>query len=194
VRYRTVLVRIGLALGLVFATTAAAAQEQARPKIDLSTPEPPAEEGSSKPRQFALGFGLLKEHGFGVVGRVRFDHLALDAAYGLMPVFVLWRDADLSLVHVNAGPVIFFNDALDRFQNGVRIAGIYDQILGPGAGFGWVGEFTKRSFAVGLGAGIQYYPDSDGRIRRHFHYGPGVDVVSARVQLYFGVNLLWYLG
>jgi hypothetical protein len=193
---------LGLTVALL--TTAALGQDQARsPKIDLATPEPPPTEESSKPRELGLGLALLKEHGFGVVGRLRFNHVALDAAYGVMPLFILWQtaggttmhvDADLSFVHFDAGPVFFFNDHLDRFQNGLRVAGVYDQVLGPGAGLGWVGEITKRSFAIALGAGLQYYPDAPDRVRRHFHYAPGSDVSAAALQLYFGLNLLWYLG
>jgi hypothetical protein len=195
---------VGLGLLVALLAPAAHAQEETRAsKIDLATPEPPPAIETSKPREFALGIALLKEHGFGVVGRLRFNHVALDAAYGVMPLFVLWQtadgstlhiDADLSFVHVGAGPVFFFNDHLDRFQNGLRLLGIYDQVLGPGAGLGWVGEITKRSFAIGFGAGLQYYPDAGERVRRHFHYAPGSDVSSAAVQLYFGLNLLFYLG
>jgi hypothetical protein len=198
------LVSASLVLTMALLTTAASAQDQAsRAKIDLATPEPSPAAESSKPREFALGLALLKEHGFGVIGRVRFNHVALDAAYGVMPLFILWQtadgttmhvDADLSFVHVGAGPVFFFNDHLDRFQNGLRLAGIYDQVLGPGGGLGWVGEITKRSFAIALGAGLQYYPDAGDRVRRHFHYSPGSDVSAAALQIYFGLNLLWYLG
>jgi hypothetical protein len=176
---------------------AAPAPMQLDPSGTLEAPQPP------KPRQFALGLALLKEHGFGGLLRLRFNHVALDATGGFMPLLIITQTVDGTTMDVDGalsahggiGPVFFFNGDQKKFQNGIRVNGIYDQIMGPGGGAGWVGEFTKTSFTLALGAGIQVYPEAEDRIRKHFGYSSAIklDPTSTVLQVYVGLNLFWYL-
>ena len=148
------------------------------------------------PRAFALGLATLKEHGFGATMRLRANHVALDIAGGAMPVMVLTDtiQADIGL-RGDAGPVIFFSDKTARFQSGLRFAGIYDTLMGPGGMAGWVGELGWQHFAMDFGAGVQVLPQFPDLATEHFAIpdeyllGP-----TAMVQVYIGLNLLWYLG
>ena len=156
-----------------------------------------------KPRRFALGLATLKEHGFGALVRVRFDHVALDAAAGFLPVIIITQTYDGTTMnidgalpaHASVGPVFFLNDQYKGFQNGIRVNGIYNGLMGPGAGAGWVGEITKTSFTLGFGAGLQVYPNAEDKIRNHFHYGSDIqlDATTTVLQFYAGLNLLWYV-
>ena len=157
----------------------------------------------SKPRRFAIGLATLKEHGFGALMRVRFDHIALDAAAGFLPVIIITQTYDGTTVnidgalplHASVGPVFFLNNQYKGFQNGLRVNGIYNALMGPGAGAGWVGEVTKTSFTLGFGAGLQVYPNAEDKIRNHFHYGSDIklDATTTVLQIYAGLNLLWYV-
>jgi hypothetical protein len=150
-----------------------------------------------------LGITLVKEHGFGAMFRLRFNHVALDATGGFMPLLIITQTTDGATVkvdgamsaHAGLGPVFFFNDDRKTFQNGIRVNGIYDQIMGPGGGAGWVGEYSKSAFAMAFGVGFQIYPKADDRIRKHFDYGSEVklDPTNTVLQLYVGFNLFWYV-
>lgn len=158
---------------------------------------------ASKPRRFALGISTLKEHGFGALVRLRFNRVALDAAAGFLPVIILTQSSDGTTLnvdgalppHASLGPVFYLNDQYKGFQNGVRVNGIYNGLMGPGVGAGWVGEITKTSFTLGFGAGFQVYPNAEDRIRDHFHYGSSIqlDATTTVLQIYAGLNLLWYV-
>jgi hypothetical protein len=164
----------------------------------LALPEP----APKYPRKFALGVTLLKEHGFGAFARLRFDHLAIDVAYGLYPIIVMIEygddvdfKADISYIHVDGGLIYYFSDDQRRFQHGIRLAGIYDDIMSGGFMFGWVGDLVWGQFGLGLGAGIQVLPAAQNRILKHFDLN-GIVKVSPLVgilQVYVGVNLFWYL-
>jgi hypothetical protein len=170
---------------------------QPNPNETLEAPEP------AKPRRLALGLTTLKEHGFGGVLRLRFNHVALDATGGFMPLLIITStvggttmDIDGAMsAHGGIGPVFFFSGDQKRFQNGLRVNGIYDQVMGPGGGLGWVGEITMTRFTIALGAGLQIYPEAEDRIREHFGFSSAVklDALSTSVQLYVGLNLFWYL-
>lgn len=155
------------------------------------------------PRTFAIGLATLKEHGFGVIARLRFGHFAIDGAIGSLPILVMYTDysgemlnmdADMS-IHADAGCVFFFNDDQKRFQNGIRLAGIYDSIIGPAGMIGWVGDLTFNRFALGFGAGIQYYPDYIEKAEEHFPELRRAEAMdeTQNIQLYLGINFMWYL-
>ncbi len=156
-----------------------------------------------KPRTFALGISTLKEHGFGCVMRLRFNHFALDGIAGFMPLMLIIEEqyngstnTDFKFgmpLHVSGGAVIFFNDQLSRFQNGLRGAIVYDKGLGNGYTFGWVGDITWDRFALCIGAGLQYYPDPEEKVREYFDLHPEYDLSGSKYQPYIGVNFIWYL-
>ena len=97
-------------------------------------------------------------------------------------------------LHGDFGCVIFINSDQSRFQNGIRLAGIYDTILGPAAMFGWTGELMFTNFALCFGAGIQYYPDFIENVNEHFPATRNAEMDSSdKYQLYLGINFMWYL-
>lgn len=156
------------------------------------------------PRSFAIGLTTLKEHGFGAFIRLRAKVFALDLAYGFMPVFCLVQDtsgtaldlkADMSTIHTSASAVFFFGSDQRRFQNGLRFSAIYDNIMGPAGSIGWVGDIVWSSFALGLGAGLQIYPDFASRAGEHFGISKhSLEQGLNEVQPYFGLSLFWYAG
>ena len=163
---------------------------------------PAAEPEAAKPRTLAIGITTLKEHGFGGVVRGRMDHVALDFAVGFNPVLVI-VSGDTSIVdfgmplQLSLGPVFFFSSDQATFQNGIRLNGIYNRALGPGGGLGWVGEITKRHLTIAFGVGFQVYPQASRRVKEYFSdlRDQDVDLSSSlpELQVYVGVNILWYL-
>jgi len=176
-------------------------------KTESASTEPKA--GSTKPlvpkpRTFALGVAILSEHGLvSAVARARHDHVAIDVSYGINPVVVTWEKPDsdkaefgfdMSWVHVDGSLVLFFNDDQQKFANGLRFASIYNQIVGFGAGFGWVGELGFERFAMSFGAGVKSFPRYEERVRDHFDIDDRVDFkLPLWINVYFGINLRWYL-
>lgn len=172
----------------------AAAQETAPP----ATPPPP------RPRRLALGVGLLSEHALvSAVARVRYDHVALDAAYGINPVLVSYQEpesdapgfgAEVSWVHVDGSLVLFFGGDQERFVNGLRFGAVFDQIVSFGGMLGWVGELGFQRFALGFGAGLKVYPRYEQRARERFDIDDDVEFpIPLWLNIYFGVTLRWYL-
>jgi hypothetical protein len=174
--------------------------EQPQALVDNS----PVLPATHHPRAFALGLTTLKEHGFGAFLRVRADHVALDIAYGTMPVLLVLQTrsgdtvdvkADMSAVHLDGSLLVFFSDNQKRFQNGLRGGVVYDSIMGPGAMFGWVGDLVWNRFGLGFGAGLQVYTDFNSRVSKHFGIArSSVEDSLGTVQPYVGVNFFWYLG
>jgi hypothetical protein len=156
----------------------------------------------NNPRTFALGITTLKEHGFGGMMRGRWDHFAVDFAAGGFPWLIMYQtadgtttnyDFDMSL-HADLGFIVFINSDQSRFQNGIRVAGIYDSIGGKGAMFGWTGELTFNTFALCFGVGLQYYPDLIKKVNEHFPATQDAELDSSfKYQWYLGVNFMWYL-
>jgi hypothetical protein len=157
---------------------------------------------ANNPRTFALGATLLKEFGFGAMARFRYNHLALDAGAGFMPILIgYYREGDSEAVSYDAGMAynlygslaIFFNDHQRRFQNGIRLGGMYNQAMGPGGMVGWVGELGWERFALGFGAGIQYFPKYESHMRKFFDISENTESDDSNMyQLYIGVNLIYY--
>ncbi len=157
---------------------------------------------SNNPRSFAVGITTLKEHGFGGMMRARWNHFAIDGSVGSLPWLVMYESADgtttnydfdMSL-HTDLSCVIFINGDQGRFQNGIRLGGLYDSIGGKGVIFGWTGELTFNTFALCFGVGLQYYPDLIEKINDHFPDTRNADLDSSyKYQWYLGINLVWYL-
>jgi hypothetical protein len=164
-------------------------------------------EQTKHPRMFALGISLFSEHGFGAAARLRFDHVAIDVAYGVQPIFFTYQkddpetgdektkwEFDMALVNADAGVAVFFGDDQKGFQNGLRAQGIFNNIMGPGAGLGWVGDLCWKRFVLGFGAGVQAFFKYVDWVKDHFDYGSEVQISAFNaVQIYFGLNLMWYL-
>jgi hypothetical protein len=163
-----------------------------------------AEAPTNWPRTFALGLTTFKEHGFGVFVRLRMNHVAFDVAYGVMPVILMLQttsgetvdmEFDMSTVHVGGSVVVFFSNNQKRFQNGLRLGAVYDSIMGPAPIVGWVGDVVWKNFGLGLGAGLQVYPDFNDRVSKHFDIPKSsVQEGIGMVQPYFGLNLFWYVS
>lgn len=151
------------------------------------------------PRTFALGIGTIKEHGFGGLVRLRFDHAAFDASVGAMPVLVLTStNSEVNAhygtaLHLDGSAVFFFNGADKKFQNGIRAGGLWDSIMGPGALLGWVGDLCWERLLLGFGLGIQVYPDYSSSVKGHFNLSGDPNSFLGIVQLYLGVNIGWYI-
>jgi hypothetical protein len=154
------------------------------------------------PRSFALGITTGTEHGFGGMARLRWDHFAIDGAAGSRFWYVMYQTADGTTTDTDFGMsfngdlgfVIFINSNQSRFQNGIRLAGVYDSIGGKAAMFGWTGELTFTTFAICFGVGIQYYPDLIEKLNEHFPKTREAELdSSARLRPYIGINFVWYL-
>ena len=162
----------------------------------------PQEQQLNNPRSFALGITTLKEHGFGGKLRARWDHFALDGSVGSLPWLVTYQTADGTTTnydfamsfHADASCVIFINSNQSRFQNGIRLGGLYDSVGGAGALFGWTGELTFNTFAICFGVGVQYYPDLIDKLNDKFPDTKNSDMDSSyKYQPYLGVNFMWYM-
>ncbi|MBI4705766.1 MAG: PEGA domain-containing protein [Deltaproteobacteria bacterium] len=163
------------------------------PAAPFASEEPAPESAVPGPRNVALGLTLLKEHGFGGLLRLRVNHVALDLAGGALPVFIMAPDFRAALsAHASGSLVLFFSGDQRPTQHGLRLAGAYDQVLGPGGGAGWVGEWCWPHFVFALGAGLQIYPLFDDYARKYFDLGSEVDMGFGVVQPYLGLNLFWY--
>jgi hypothetical protein len=149
---------------------------------------------------------LLKEHGFGAFMRARLNHVAVDVAAGFMPVLIMYQTSSGSTVdidgamapHGSASMLFFFTNDQKRFQNGLRIAGIYDRVMGWGGGLGWAGDLVWDRFDLGFGAGLQLYPNFNEKAAEYFglpksSFDNSTDVLTGALQIYFGVNASWYL-
>ncbi len=161
----------------------------------------------NNPRTFALGISTFKEHGFGGIVRYRLDNIAFDGAVGFYPLIMVMQVQDYSgdtmsteiefgmPLHVNAGVVIYFDDKFKRFQNGLRCAYMINGGVGTGFQFGWVGELTWDYFALTFGAGIQYFPDFEDKVRDYFDISEDYEFsdVSTSMQMYLGVNFIFYV-
>jgi hypothetical protein len=148
-----------------------------------------------------LAFGLttFKEHGFGGFVRLRLNYVAFDAAYGVMPIIILYSgarsdvDFDWATVHTSGSVVFFFSNNQKRFQNGLRLGGVYDNVMGPAGMLGWVGDIVWANFALGIGAGLQVYPQFNERAAEHFHVSESsISSSMGALQIYMGLNLFWY--
>jgi hypothetical protein len=156
---------------------------------------------TDKPRTLALGLAMVKEHGFGAVFRARLNHVALDLAAGFNPILIIISGSESKIdfampLQVGLGPVFFLSDAQASVQHGIRLNGIYNRVLGPGGGLGWVGELaSRRRFTIAFGAGLQIYPQASRRVKEYFSDLQDASLTSSapEVQIYVGFNLLWYL-
>jgi hypothetical protein len=154
------------------------------------------------PRTFALGIATLKEHGFGGIMRARFNHFAIDGSVGSLPWLIMYTTADGTTTsydgamsfHTDLSFLIFINSDHGRFQNGIRLGGLYDSVGGKGVMFGWSGELTFNTFALCFGVGIQYYPDLIEKVNERFPATKNADLGSSyKYQPYLGINFVWYL-
>lgn len=170
------------------------------------SPEPAAEPSLPKPRRFALGLAISEHALAAVVARLRIDHLALDASYGIDLIMVNYTKPDgesmgsaaaMSWVHVHGSIVLFFSGDQQRFQNGIRLGSVYDRIASFAGLLGWVGELSFDGwphFAISFGAGVQVFPRYEQRVRDHFDLDDRVDfTLPLWLQIYTGGNLRWYL-
>ena len=84
---------------------------------------------------------MLGPTGIGVLAKSRFDHVAVEAALGSTPYFVLLRGA-CSDVLIDAamqatGLLIGYSSSDDpRFQHAIRAWGMWTKKLGPGVSLG----------------------------------------------------------
>lgn len=121
-----------------------------------------------------------------------------------MPVILVLQDASsggldfkgaMSL-HTGGHLVFFFSkDDQKKFQNGLRVGGFWDSVLGGGAQIGWVGDLHWDRLSLGFGAGLQIYPAGAEKARDHFNLVGAVEMLElmTTVQPYVGLNLGWYL-
>ena len=178
-------------------------QEQTMSAAQEAASEPEPVEQTRHPRRFGLGISLLGEHSLGAVARLRFNHVAIDLAYGVQPVFLTFQREgsesiewkfDMALVHADGGIAVFFSDDQKKFQNGLRAQGIFDNIMGPGTGVGWLGDLCWKRFILGFGAGVQVYFKYVDWVKDHLDLGQNIDISRiSMVQLYFGLRLMWYV-
>ncbi|MFH0976947.1 MAG: hypothetical protein V1874_14285 [Spirochaetota bacterium] len=182
-----------VAFALLFSVSTLFAQESA-PAVQA--------EQLNNPRSFALGITTLKEHGFGGMLRARWNHFAIDGSVGSLPWLIMYTtedgettetEFDMSF-HSDLSCVVFINSDQSRFQNGIRLGALYDSIGGKGIMGGWTGEITFTTFALCIGAGIQYYPDIVDKLNEHFPKTRDAELDSSyKWQLYLGINCTWYL-
>ncbi|MBN2718279.1 MAG: hypothetical protein JXX14_20715 [Deltaproteobacteria bacterium] len=169
-----------------------------------------AEPAHNRPFMFGLGIAPGGEHGYGAVFRFRTEHVSFDTAYGVLPVLISYYNEDtekssfdfaLAPVHVDGGVAFFFGERKKGFQDGVRTQGIFNSIMGPGAGLGWTRERqcsrnTNRCwkhFVLGVGSGIKVFPRYAERIKSHFGLADNEKTSPLNiVQMYLSVTLMWY--
>jgi hypothetical protein len=168
-----------------------------------------ADVSEKRPERRAGTFGLaittLKEQGFGGGMRLRFDHFAVEASVAAMPFFVLVTGDCEKLVfkvapHATGSVLVIYSDVTARFQNGLRLSGMWNGILGGGTQVGWFGELLFNNIvALDFGAGVQLYPAGKTRAARAVRDACGgdgdseVSIIQSVVQLYVGLNLLFYV-
>jgi hypothetical protein len=160
--------------------------------------------GEEVQRRFSLGVTLLKEQGFGVAVRGRFNHFGVEAAGGGNGWwFLLGGDCDELVFgvapHVTLSALFFISDHRQFFQSGIRAAAIWDHVFGFGGMAGYLAElsFTKL-IALQAGVGLQIYPLGERRPKEIAEENcPGMEIdfhpLTTIVQPYFGVNVLFYL-
>jgi hypothetical protein len=138
-------------------------------------------------------------------------HVSFDFSYGVYPVLVSSKRDDrdkadfdfaVSVVHADGGVSIFLGDRRKGFQDGIRMQGIFDNVMGPGAGLGWTRErqcsrFRNKCykhFVLGVGSGIKVYPRYQQWVKKHFDFDSNVETSPLRtVQMYLGLTVMWYL-
>jgi hypothetical protein len=159
--------------------------------------------GEEITRRFAVGLTLLKEQGFGVSVRGRFNHFGVEASGGGNPSFFLISGACDRLIvrfggHATLSALFFITEHDKFFQSGIRAAAIWDQVYNFGGMLGYMGElsFTKL-IALQIGVGLQIYPLGERRPKEIVQEEcPGASISLSElniVQPYFGVNVLFYL-
>ena len=162
-----------------------------------------AQEGKKGPRHLLVGLTTIKEHGFGVMLRGRANRVAVEAAVGYNPVLMVLQTEDGSTddiqaamaLHAGGHFLIYFTKSPYRkFQNGLKLGGIWDKVLGPGGMIGWVGDLTWTNFNIAFGAGFQIYPDAEAGIKKEFNPPSNAELSPlTTVQPYLGVNFGWYI-
>jgi hypothetical protein len=152
------------------------------------------------PRTFSINITTLKEHGFGTAARIRYNHIAFEASGNAMPWLLMIDDRSGSVdvkfgfsYHVDASLIGFFNNRYSGMHHGLRLGGIMDGAAGYGMIAGYVGDIMWERFYIGLGGGIQYYPDFRNSVRKFFDLADSANITGGNVQIYLGVNFGWYL-
>jgi hypothetical protein len=164
--------------------------------------KPNWEDGETIRRHFAAGVTLLKEQGFGLLLRGRFNHFGVEASGGGNPYLLLITGGCSEVTvgfapHVTLSLLAFFNGEEKFFQSGLRAAGIWDGTFGFGGMLGYVGElsFTKL-LALQIGVGIQIYPEGEKKpkeiVAERCNAAVDLSPLTTIAQPYFGVNLLFY--
>ena len=150
-------------------------------------------------RDFALGVTALKEHGFGLLGRYRINHFALDFAGGFGLAVLKDSFSGKTKVkfpyQVDLGCSFFFNDEKERFQFGMKLAGLFNQAMGFGGILGGVGELASGRFALNFSAGLMYLPQYKSYMKDYLKTTnvKSTTGLGGGVEIYFGASALIYV-